>query len=225
MTIFVGTDFDAERFAAGRGSFILHDFARPSPARSYRICRRMRLLSVPARPRALFRRAAVPVGAGLALGVSMCLRAQDTPLAQLDPVVVTATRSAERAFDLPLAIDTVERTRFNAGSSRSTCRNHWRAFLECRSRTGGTTRRICSSRSAASARVQTSACVACDSTRTTFRRRCLTGRARPAASASCRRTGSRCCEDRSPHCTGTLPAVSSRCSPRTVPQRRSSARS
>jgi len=32
---------------------------------------------------------------------------QGAPPAQLDPVVVTATRSNERAFDLPLAIDTV----------------------------------------------------------------------------------------------------------------------
>ncbi len=35
------------------------------------------------------------------------LSAQDAPPAKLDPVVVTATRTAERAFDLPVAIDTV----------------------------------------------------------------------------------------------------------------------
>src|SRR4029453_14280550 len=33
----------------------------------------------------------------------------------LDPVVVTATRSAERAFDLPIAIDTVDRDRIQNG--------------------------------------------------------------------------------------------------------------
>jgi iron complex outermembrane receptor protein len=45
----------------------------------------------------------------------MTLQAQDAPLAQLDPVVVTATRSAERAFDLPLAIDTVEKDQIQRG--------------------------------------------------------------------------------------------------------------
>ena len=45
----------------------------------------------------------------------MTLHAQDAPLARLDPVVVTATRSAERAFDLPLAIDTVDADRIQNG--------------------------------------------------------------------------------------------------------------
>ena len=41
--------------------------------------------------------------------------AQEQAIPQIDPVVVTATRSAERAFDLPLAIDTVERERIQNG--------------------------------------------------------------------------------------------------------------
>jgi len=45
----------------------------------------------------------------------MTLQAQVPPLVQLDPVVVTATRSAERAFDLPLAIDTVEKDQIQRG--------------------------------------------------------------------------------------------------------------
>src|SRR4029077_11983840 len=42
-------------------------------------------------------------------------QADEGPLPRLDPIVVTATRSAERAFDLPLAIDTVGRERIQNG--------------------------------------------------------------------------------------------------------------
>ena len=41
--------------------------------------------------------------------------AQQGTAAPLDPVVVTATRSAERAFDLPAAIDTVDREQIQQG--------------------------------------------------------------------------------------------------------------
>ena len=41
--------------------------------------------------------------------VSPTLVAQEEGATQLDPVVVTATRSAERAFDLPLAVDIVQK--------------------------------------------------------------------------------------------------------------------
>src|SRR4030095_14203812 len=41
--------------------------------------------------------------------------APNTSTIILDPVVVTATRSAERAFDLPIAIDTVDRDRIQNG--------------------------------------------------------------------------------------------------------------
>ena len=41
--------------------------------------------------------------------------APNTATIILDPVVVTATRSAERAFDLPIAIDTVDRDRIQNG--------------------------------------------------------------------------------------------------------------
>ncbi len=41
--------------------------------------------------------------------------APNTAAIILDPVVVTATRSAERAFDLPIAIDTVDRDRIQNG--------------------------------------------------------------------------------------------------------------
>lgn len=47
------------------------------------------------------------MAAGLAFGPIAPLHAQQAPPAQLDPIVVTATRNAERAFDLPVAIDTV----------------------------------------------------------------------------------------------------------------------
>jgi iron complex outermembrane receptor protein len=46
---------------------------------------------------------------------SVCVHAEENAIPQIDPVVVTATRSAERAFDLPLAIDTVERDRIQNG--------------------------------------------------------------------------------------------------------------
>jgi iron complex outermembrane recepter protein len=52
-------------------------------------------------------RRSVAIAAGIAFGSSCSLRAEEIPPTQLDPVVVTATRTAERAFDLPLAIDTV----------------------------------------------------------------------------------------------------------------------
>jgi outer membrane receptor protein involved in Fe transport len=40
------------------------------------------------------------------------LHAEETGATLLDPVVVTATRSAQRAFDLPVAIDTVTKEPF-----------------------------------------------------------------------------------------------------------------
>ncbi len=43
----------------------------------------------------------------LALGASAAVRAEEPAPAQLNPIVVTATRTAERAFELPVAIDTV----------------------------------------------------------------------------------------------------------------------
>lgn len=49
------------------------------------------------------------------IGASQTLRAQETATVSLDPVVVSATRSSERAFDLPLAIDTVDRERIQSG--------------------------------------------------------------------------------------------------------------
>ena len=66
------------------------------------------------RPRALLRCVAVGAGTGLALGAPP-IRAQEPPAAKLDPIVVTATRSAERAFDLPLAIDTVDKDQIQNG--------------------------------------------------------------------------------------------------------------
>jgi iron complex outermembrane receptor protein len=41
--------------------------------------------------------------------------AQERAVPQLDPIVVTATRSDERSFDLPLAIDSVDRDRIQNG--------------------------------------------------------------------------------------------------------------
>jgi iron complex outermembrane recepter protein len=49
------------------------------------------------------------------MGWPLPLLAQDQAVPQLDPIVVTATRSAQRAFDLPLAIDTVDRDRIQNG--------------------------------------------------------------------------------------------------------------
>ena len=65
------------------------------------------------------RSASVPVRAAAlawaAAGFASTTVAQEQAVPQLDPVVVTATRSAERAFDLPLAIDTVDRERIQNG--------------------------------------------------------------------------------------------------------------
>jgi iron complex outermembrane recepter protein len=56
-----------------------------------------------------FRHAGLVVAAGVAVGHVSALHAQEGVPALLDPVVVSATRNAERAFDLPVAIDTVTR--------------------------------------------------------------------------------------------------------------------
>ena len=55
--------------------------------------------------------AVLPLGVG-ATGIAC---AQDRAVPRLDPIVVTATRSDERSFDLPLAIDTVDRDRIQNG--------------------------------------------------------------------------------------------------------------
>jgi iron complex outermembrane recepter protein len=65
--------------------------------------------------RALARRLVLACGFAAGLVSSGPLRAQEAAIPQLDPIVVTATRSAERAFDLPLAIDTVGRDRIQNG--------------------------------------------------------------------------------------------------------------
>ncbi|MEO8675466.1 MAG: TonB-dependent receptor [Casimicrobiaceae bacterium] len=49
------------------------------------------------------------------IGLPASVHAQESAIPHIDPIVVTATRSAERAFDLPLAIDTVERDRIQNG--------------------------------------------------------------------------------------------------------------
>ena len=56
--------------------------------------------------------AAATTGAASELAAA---QADERPLPRLDPIVVTATRSEERAFDLPLAIDTVDRDRIQNG--------------------------------------------------------------------------------------------------------------
>ncbi len=64
-------------------------------------------LPIDFRSHARSRRAAFAVAGCLAFAAAAPLRGQEAPPAKLDPVVVTATRTAERAFDLPVAIDTV----------------------------------------------------------------------------------------------------------------------
>ncbi len=49
------------------------------------------------------------------VGAAGAASAQEPALPRLDPIVVTATRSDERAFDLPLAIDSVDRDRIQNG--------------------------------------------------------------------------------------------------------------
>jgi iron complex outermembrane receptor protein len=66
------------------------------------------------RSNAAFRRTMLAVA--LVAGAAPERAAADAPMpVQLDPVVVTATRSAERAFDLPLAIDTVTGNQIQQG--------------------------------------------------------------------------------------------------------------
>lgn len=48
-------------------------------------------------------------------GFASLAAAQDQDVPKLDPIVVTATRSSERAFDLPLSIDTVDKDRIQNG--------------------------------------------------------------------------------------------------------------
>ncbi len=69
-------------------------------------------MNPPPRPRrrAVVRSATLALIVGLGSGWSGAAAADNEPQATwLDPVVVTATRSAERAFDLPVAIDTVDK--------------------------------------------------------------------------------------------------------------------
>ena len=184
---------------AARGlAFILHDFAscyRPRPAN--RRCRNDATATFsPAR-------AAHPA-ARWRPRCSCSARtrggAEPEPPAPtiLDPVVVTATRSAERAFDLPVAIDTVDkdqiqRDQLQINLSESLARvpgvfvqSRWNyaqdlALVRARLRRARQFRRA-----RRPAR-----------TRTTFPPRCPTARARPAASASFPRSASKCCADRS----------------------------
>jgi len=58
-------------------------------------------------PRSLYRYGALAAVLGFVLARAGVTQAQQSAPAVLDPVVVTATRSDERAFDLPVAIDTV----------------------------------------------------------------------------------------------------------------------
>ena len=109
--------------------------------------------------------------------------AEDPPAVTLDPIVVTATRSAERASTCRLGRHGSTRRRSSTASRRSTCPRRSCACPACSRRTGGITRRICRSARGVSARAPPSACAACGCTRTAFRRRCRTGRGRPAASA------------------------------------------
>ena len=51
----------------------------------------------------------------LAIGSAGIAGAQQTMPTVLDPVVVSATRNAERAFDLPVAIDTVTTDQIQRG--------------------------------------------------------------------------------------------------------------
>jgi iron complex outermembrane receptor protein len=64
------------------------------------------------------RTAARAVLAAAAIGPCAQALADDPAPTSLDPVVVTATRSAERAFDLPVAIDIVDRDRIQNGQLR-----------------------------------------------------------------------------------------------------------
>ena len=85
---------------------MLHDFASNLPPPH---ARPVLVMIPPSRFRscAAYRRAAAAVVAGVVATQGGTPHAQQAAPAALDPVVVTATRSAERAFDLPVAIDTV----------------------------------------------------------------------------------------------------------------------
>jgi len=67
------------------------------------------------RARVLALRGTLACLAAVGCGTAVPLAAQEQAIPQLDPIVVTATRSSERAFDLPLAIDTVDRDRIQNG--------------------------------------------------------------------------------------------------------------
>ncbi len=49
----------------------------------------------------------------------------------IDPVTVTATRRAERAFDVPASVDTIDAQTLHDGQPRSTCRRRSGAFPAC----------------------------------------------------------------------------------------------
>ena len=100
--------------------------------------------AVPLPPRS-WRQAAL---AGVALMLATGAGAEDPPAVTLDPVVVTATRSAERSFDVPASVDTHRRGDDPARHSRwSTCRRRWCACPASSRRTAGTMRRTCRSAS------------------------------------------------------------------------------
>ncbi len=91
-------------YARGVLSFILHDFAAPFAAAPQK---GSRLTTSLHRWRSAASLRSIVIAAEIACGWSSPLLAEEIAPTPLDPVVVTATRTAERAFDLPLAIDTV----------------------------------------------------------------------------------------------------------------------
>ena len=87
---------------------MLHDFSRAEPSMNTRLRRSTRSLA------ACVARVVAAATTGTASELAVA-QADERPLPRLDPIVVTATRSEERAFDLPLAIDTVDRDRIQNG--------------------------------------------------------------------------------------------------------------
>ena len=151
-------------------------------------------------------------------------RGPRTTSQSLDPVVVTATRSAARAFDLPASVDIIDgRTHPRRPAAdqpvRDAAARARRLRREPQELCAGPADQLARLRRARDLRRARRAALPGRHPG----RRCPTARARPAASACCPPSASRCCAARSRRCTATRRAASSPCSPRRRAIRRSRA--
>ena len=126
----------------------------------------------------------------------------------IDPITVTATRRAERAFDVPASVDTIDGATIHDGQpqvnlSETLVRDSGRVRGESPELRAGPADQLARLRRAR--RVRRARRAALPGRHPG--RRCPTGRARPAASACCPRSASKCCAGRFRRSTATRRAA------------------